>query len=531
MMNLGKREARGTLLGFVALLGMSTLGCTWGEEKELLDERTGPGNPVGLRGSVVLHDQGLEELLFLTSDKLNSLQGQRFELGENVTNIVPSADGGKLFVLSSGEFPRVEDDDEGPRLEVFDGGTSPELSDSFELDNPMTQLSLDPEGEFVAAFGGAATVTNPNELILLELGKEDAKAQSKTIRSFGGSPLELIFTGELLVPEGGARRFMVVRTDRDITLIDLSDLDQKEVTVRLPEADNGSPYAPLQVVYDDGDVDRDDDARIAVRLAGTSDVVLLQLSESNDADTDFSVVFNIIDVGGVPTHIDFVRTDGGLRLAALVPGKALATLVNPETTLSESVELPAGFRQMTRITDDVGDTPSDGDVALLWGAANQIAFWSLGSTSSTPFRSVDATELSLTVSQVLDVPSPNQHLKVLVGQEGSGFYVLDLRERQSFPLLTDGTGFSVRPSADGLRLWVSRPGSDQFSAVFLSDLHPLPLSVDLETSGLFDIEREDGGRTLVALHTSSAWSATTMDANSPSSSKTAFFPALFWEGK
>ena len=37
----------------------------------------------------------------------------------------------------------------------------------------------------------------------------------------------------LRLPSGSARRFLVVRTDRDITLVDLSDLDRSEITVKL----------------------------------------------------------------------------------------------------------------------------------------------------------------------------------------------------------------------------------------------------------------------------------------------------------
>jgi hypothetical protein len=511
-------------------VGLLTSGCSWGDKNEQWLENLGDPEAVGLSGSVVLHDQRLERLLFVSSKKVNSLDVTALPLGKNVTTMLPSQDRSQLFVLSRGVFPRIDDEDEGPQLSVFDGGTEPEQIRSFELDDPMTKLSLDPQGEWVAAYAGDATVTNPNELVLLELASSDSSTRSKTIRSFGGAPEELLFTDELLVPRGGKRRFVIVRTDRDITLVDLDHLSRDEVTVRLGESSNGVTPSPAQIVYDDGDPERDDDARIAIRLTGSSDVMILQLLPSEDEDRDFSVTPNIVDVGGVPSTIDFVRTDGGLRLAALVPGLQRATLVNPETTLAEKVDLPAGFDRMTRITKDLGEESADGDVALLYGATNQIAFWSLGSTSATPFRSIDATGLNLTVSSVLDVPAPNDHLKVLVGPTGDDFYVLDLLKRQSFPLHTQGSGFTVEPTSDGERVWISRPGTHQFSAVFLEDLHPSEVYVQPLVSFVFDIERKDGGRSAIALHTDDGdWAATVLDANDPNSSQTAFYPALFWE--
>src|SRR5690606_37637407 len=103
----------------------------------------------------------------------------------------------------------------------------------------------------------------------------------------------------------------------------------------------------------------------------------------------------------------------------------------------------------TRITNLVSETPDGGDVALLWGSSTQIAFWSLGSSSSTPYRSVSSTELGVSITQVLDVPPPRQHLKVLLSPNSAQFFVLDLKRRESFPLDTRGPGFSVQVSPDG----------------------------------------------------------------------------------
>lgn len=522
------------LAALVGFTGLSAVACKARDAK--WDVHVESTTPVGLSGSVALLDSPLDRMVFLTAklegDAPGVVETVSFPVGQNVTTVKASADLSKLFVLSRGVFPRTEPDDELPQLIVFDGGTSPKQEESFVLDDPMEQLAIDPLGEWVVAFDGDATVTNANELVFLELGK--GEPVSKTIRSFGGRPLELVFTDELTVPQGSARRFLLVRTDRDVTLIDLSDLSKKEVTVKLPEDASGNAHQPVQMVFDEGDPEELDDSRIAIRLASSSDVVLLQLgaasaaADEDQASKDFSVVVNIVDVGGVPSTIDFVRTDGGLRLAALTGMRA--TLINPESTLTETVDMPHRFDQMTRITSLVDDAPDGGDVALLWGSSQQIAFWSLGSTSSTPYRSVDSTELDMVVSEVLDVPPPNQHLKVLVNSAGLGFFVLDLRKRESFPLETEGSGYEVQVSPDGERLWVSRAGGNEFSAVQLGNLHPAALHVQPGVNAIFDIERTGGGRAAMALHLGSGWATTILDADEPDSAVTAYFPALELEG-
>lgn len=521
--------SRRTLLTGLCAVGLlGALACESRDPK--WDTRVDEAQTVGLQGSVALMDSAMDRVLFLTSPSPQKLETKALPVGLDVLNIEASKDGERLFVLSAGVQPRLEDGDEKPQLIVFRGGTEPSEEKRFQLDDPMQKLAIDPEGEWVIAYQADAEVTNANELVFLPLPGESTEPKSKTIRSFGGAPEEIIFTEELTVPNGPARRFVIVRTDRDVTMIDLSDLDAEEVTIPMPDDDEDTAIEPLQVVFDEGDPEEDDDSRLAVRLKDSSDVVLLELGPSFENDKDFAVVPNIVDVGGIPSTIDFVRTDGGLRLAALVPSAERATLVDPASTAGETVNLSHSFDRMTRITSLVDDTPDGGDVALLWGRSTQIAFWSLGSTSSTPYRSVDSTELGVTISQVLDVPEPNQHLKILLSESGNSFFVLDLRNRESFPLDTRGAGFSVQVSRDGERLWVTRPSSEDLSMVDLSNLHPDALHIEPGVHGLFDIERRDGGRSAIAFHEIEGWSATVLDAETPDPVKTAYYPALELKG-
>lgn len=539
-MNVAKENwARMPLLWLIGVVCF--VGCGHGNP-DLKEDLDSP-DPVAVRGSVVLRDDALSRLLFLTSPEERKLSVEVVPVGRNVSQMVPTVDNQGLFVLSKGVFPRRKESDEGPSLALYDGSPQPpdggRLRQRFVLDDPMERLALDPDGRWVAAFGGDASVVNPNELVLFDLqtaeGTEKQPA-SKTIRSFGGAPEELIFTDELSVPNGPARRFLVVRTDRDLTLVDLEDLEAREKTVKLPEGPDGDALTPEQVVFDDGAPDNPADARLAVRLQNTSDVVLVELGRPKEQDAPFSLVVNIVDVGGTPSWIDFVRTDGGLRLAALVPERRSVVLVDPETTLAEVVELSEGFTHMRRITSELDGAPQNEneeaeqrtDVALLWGATEHIAFLSLGTSSATPYRSVDTAELSFRVEEVLDVPPPHEHLKVLSGPS-SDVFVLDLHSRQSFPLHTTFRNGQVRVAPDGQRLWIYGRQGNLFSSVRLEDLHPQALYADPTLSEVFDIERGDGGRSAIVLHLDHGWAATVFDAEAPDTAKTNYFPGLHLE--
>jgi hypothetical protein len=489
------------------------------------------GMTVGLSGSVAVMDPALRDVLFLSSSQKGRLETLRLPTGDNVRAVQASKDGKRLFVLAEGNVPRRRPSDESPALRIFSGGTKPKLERKLDLDDPMGALSLDPMGEWAVAFAGNAAVTNPNELVFVDLKDKNSDPRSKTLRSFGGAPRGLLFTDTLTVPEGDPRRFLVVRTDRDLALLDLSDLGKNEVTIQLPKNASGSPFAPEQVVFDDGEPDDPTDARIAVRLVGSSDVVLCELGSPTDEGKDYSIRVNIMDVGGIPSAIEFVQTDAGLRLAALVPGTSRATLVDPETTATETVDLGAPFTKMSRITGAVDEPPSGGDVALLWGGnTGRIAFWSLGSTSGTPYRSVDATDLNMSVTEVLDVAPPNGHLKILRGDAQKRFFVLDLQRRESFPLETNSGGYSLSVARDGGRIWALPPAAETISMIDLEDLHPSTISTTDPVGSVFDIERGDGGRSAVLLHDYFGLAATLLDAFEPDPTEARYFPNLHLVG-
>src|SRR5688572_19577540 len=229
------RRPAAITFSLVAIAGLGMAGC--GSRSENYAAPLGAVDTVQLTGAVALFDRGLGRISFLSSPEPLSLDLEPMDAPENVQQLLPSADGSQLLVLSAGVDPRLDPEDEGPALLVLDGAAQSEfegrVQKRFALDDPMKNLAIDPRGRWVAAFGGTSSLVNPNELVLLDLEQSDdveGTPQATTIRSFGGAPIELVFTDELEMPAGGARRFLIVRTDRDVTLLDLEHLDRPEVT-------------------------------------------------------------------------------------------------------------------------------------------------------------------------------------------------------------------------------------------------------------------------------------------------------------
>jgi hypothetical protein len=520
----------------ISCLGLVVLACggrpdAWDASGEL------PVTSVGLSGSVAVLDEPLERVLFLTSPAAQELSVTDAQVGKNVVSATPSGDRQTLFVLSRGVQPRRNPGDERPSLTVLDGGISPKVRSRYTLTDPLQGLALDPQGKWAVVYDAGGIVVNPNELIFVDL-ESDADPVSKTIRSFGGRPQRLTFTGLLSVPNGEARRFLIVETDRDVTLIDLSDLARDEVTIQLPKTGSGASGKPAQVDFHEGDPLNPNDTRIAIRLEGDSNVLLVGLGPVGPGSEDkpFLATLNEADVGGVPGSIAFVRTEGDvLKLAALVPTLRSAALVDPATTVVDSLALPMAFSHITRITDDVDVKPASSDVALLWSEqADGVAFWRLGRTTDQLFRSVEALDIGISVGSVKAVPPEGlSHLKILENPGASEFYVLDLNERQSFPMLTDAPGFEVAVAPDGLRAWALDPGTPKVASIRLDDLHPTSVELERDVVAVYDVERADGsGRSAIALHAirENALGATVLDATAPDTAKTRFYGGLLLGG-
>jgi hypothetical protein len=536
------------LAGAVASLGALAAGC--GDRPDVYDAPVANVQSFGLESQVALVDDGAHRVVLLTPHDGQDLARDALAVGKGVVRAEASADGKRLFVLSTGDVVRKKDKDEKPSLTVIEGGAARR----YPLESPHSGFAIDPLGRWVALFaapsgaGGASGapaqasfVENPNEIVLVDLTAPiDQAVTARTIRSFGARPQRVSFTPPLGLP-AGQRRLLVVETDQDLALLDLDELratpQRPEITVRLTSGATAAINRPAGVVFDDGEPDKNDDARIGVRLEGSPNVVTLTLApQTPGAKTDdptmvpndFRTVVNLTDVGGPPGDIVFVHTDVGIRLAALVPSSERAVLVDPATSITTNVDLPEPYAKISLITNVVaGDAGTD--TALLYGSGgNGVAFWSLGRATGQPYRSVEVVALPTGVASVSDVPPPKPELKVLSASTNA-FYVLDLLTRTAAPLTTLAAP-TLHISRDGQRVWAFQRGQSNLSVVSLTDLHPIAVPLDRPIDAVYDVARPDGGRALVALDPRGGFGATVLDAIAPDTAQSKSFYGLLLEG-
>ncbi len=488
---------------------------------------------VALPDGVALIDNASHSVHWLRTGANSSLTVTRKPVGIDVVRADASRDGTRLYALANGVQPRRSAADLRPALYAFDTSNGESVG-VHSMSSPQSGLAIDPEGKYVVVYSTGASnaiVNNPNELIILDVTKpfDGSNAVPITLRSFGGIPKQILFSPPLLLP-GGSKRLLVVATDQDISLLDLDHLDRPEITVRLTSGNSGTKVEPLQVIVDDGEADRNDDAHIAIRTANDSNIVVVTLgpvpaAEVESTPNDYRPVVNLVGLGSVPTDIRFVRTGAGLRLAALQPASRRATLVDLSTSATSDITMPASYGRMALVTQEVSQQATEGvDVVLLWGGdsnASGIGFWSLSKSLGQPYRAIEALAgVGSSVAEVLDVPKPNNMLKILMPSTAynggsSDIVVLNLETRTASPLLASTPSVRLTVSNDGRRAWLYQPYTRNFASVDLTSFHPQNLVLDSPVDDLFDIASADGGRSLLALHAAGNLGATIFNALSP----------------
>jgi len=538
---------------------------------------------IGLSGSVAVRDDPLNRIVMLTSPSERRLSTTALTVGRNIVHWEAGPRRQRLYVLAAGVQPRKNPDDELPSLTVVDGGglgVDPFVVARYTLDDPPDAIQVDPEGEYAVVTVGGGVVENPNELLLVELPPADAtepldegetRLTAKTIRSFGSSPQAITFTPRMRFPDR-ERRLLIVRTEQEVALIDLEHPEQ-EVTVKLSEPLAGQVTSrPLEVAFHDNQPDelglpQDEDRYplIAIRMENESTIPFLsfepagggaaQGAEDDPIETQgvgFEVTVNLAEVRAVPSDIDFfwteVNNEPELRLAALLKapleGQYRAAMVDPIANRTDFVEVGASYTQMTRVTDEAATGARTSDIALLWGGTEpSVAFWELGTTGSAAHRSIEAHPVGISVTSVTAITRDDTapegedfdygHLKILQGSGAGEFYVLDLKERETSPMVTPDGSPIISLSPDGQRAWVYKRSSARFASLRFEDLHPTTLQVERGVTAVHDVAQGDeaGERAVFALHADgTSLGVTVLDATDPDTADTRFYGGILLGG-
>ncbi len=543
---MNQRRLRGWLLGVCCALAAGCGGrdAFW----------SGPiaSQPLAfdLRTQVAIVDSPAHRVLLLSAGPDQSLTTTPVTVGVNILTALPSPDGTRLYVVSAGHRARLGDPepDQPPSLTVIDAAGARRY-DLTNITEPLAGLAVDPAGNWAVLYPSAdnaqAFVQNPNQLVIVDVRDPPDRSVpvTHTLMSFGGRPQRFTFTDPLSAPVGAP--LLIVESDQDVSLVRLDDPGRPEITVPLTNGSDTHLLSPAGVAVYPGD--SQSAPLVGIRLANDDDVVALQFAPNVDAGGNpigngFLPSVNLTNVGGVASDIAFVHTDGGLRLAALVPARSKATLIDPVASLTTDVAMPAGYQQMSIVTGSVGvpsgcagaaASAAPTDVALLWNggtaqAQQGVALWELGQTGCQAFRSIDTVGVTDVVAGVFDVPRPHSALKVLQTRDADAFYILDLTNRTAAPLQTLNGYITISISPLGDQVW-TYAGETVFATDFAHEL-PRSLLIERPVAGVYEVERGAGQNpAAIVLHDGGAIGATVYDAATLDDATRRFYTDLLLE--
>ncbi len=249
-----------------------------------------------------------------------------------------------------------------------------------------------------------------------------------------------------------------------------------------------------------------------MRATNSTSLYLFGLEATSGRANDFTLTANLAELRGTATDAAIVTTEQGTRVAVAVPARNEVALVDPLTSVVSFVGMPAAYDKLAIVTQADGGSTFD-TVLLYGGSASSVSFWSLGATLAQPYRSLETVRLAFPASDLLSVPAPRTHLKILSGAS-SGFFVLNLKDRTVSPLNTPRAS-KLTVSDDASRLWLLDPAATGFASVDLANLHPVTTPFERRVDALYDVERIGGGRALVALEARGSFAISVFDATTP----------------
>jgi hypothetical protein len=424
----------------------------------------------------------------------------------------------EALILCAGQRASSSEDAEPAVLVAL---TSSGKTRNYTLGNPFETLIQSEDGHYAILLksGGAARLLeNPNEVAILDLTKDPAKDKAgaiklRTLRSFGDSPLAVVFSPNMTIL-GTERRLAVVLSAANVTLIDLSHLDRQETTVQLSAA-GGQPVAPTQVVFNG------QNAEIYVRGAGSSDVFVFTLTErpggiqspgEKEPHNDFRPSIDQLGVGGRPSDMALYGSDANARLLVLASDTQRAALVDVATSQVTNVQLPTAATQVLLFEAASPRDDQPAERALLYEPnASSLTFLDLADLEQRGTRNLEQVSLDRPIAKLIPILQEHQ---VLIIHDSGGVSLVDLVGRTVSPIKTPPNVKLQDALFDEQRhkLWVGPSGQPFVGLLDLQTGDTPEVLLDSDVQALVPLFSR--GK-VVAVHQSAIGYLTVLDAASP----------------
>ncbi|HUS27250.1 MAG TPA: hypothetical protein VMZ53_02040 [Kofleriaceae bacterium] len=471
----------------LALAALAALPACWlGEDERPIvwDRERHVLGPIPMKTQIAYVDSALDRVTLLDlANAQPEISTQK--IGRRAVVAVPSPDRHLLFVITRGEEAIHEGEiDQAPMFWVIDTSNRTPPT-AYEIGSPFDRVAVAPDNSMVVCYFSAAGpdeagfFRNPNELAIIHLTEapSDSNPTLRTIRSFGSTPEGVTLSPPMIVPgaaDGEPRTFAYVLSSNNLTLVDISHPDRREMSIRLDLG--GSAVLPKEVVF------APHTATAYVRSDNARDVlqVLLEAVPPTEANAnDFRPVLAELGAGGGPTDIAVYDDPSGRRyVLAATPNTKEVVVIDADTAQFRSVPVPDAIDRILLFPVGVDTPPTKALFASVAAKSTKVNVLDLVHIED-PLTQASMRTITLDKPVRDVVPVPGRDLAMLVHDDARTVLgLLDMDTESTSPLLGVGKLDSYDFSPSGSHLIGTTSSVARVGFVQLDNLHPTDFRLD-----------------------------------------------------
>lgn len=490
---------------FVVLL----IGC--GDTGSLLSRPINLLPPAAVGRSIVFIDPSQHVATIVDADDLTA-EPTRITLPQQPQPLVPRPGSKEALVLCRGASDDPRNEDEAAALVVLN--ETGEVR-RYPLDTRFNAMTVSDDGDYAMLFfrdsdSSGSFVFNPNEVAVIDLTTDfvdETNPYSRTLRSFGNAPSQIVFSPELTIDDS-PRRLAVVLFKTGVLLFDLDHLDRPEYTIELATGTDRT-IDLAQVVFDSTL------GRLYLRGDSSSDVYVLTLTATTPTDggNDFAPSLNQLGIGAVPIDMALYGSEVDRRLLAITAGSQ-AVVVDANTSRTTAIPLPVSATSVQIYSATSPSDPVEEERAVLYDAGGtSVMFLDLRDVEERRARNLE----TLSVGSTYNAATTLGPRLVLLTHTGTGLSLLNLEERTASPISSPQNLSNAVSDTIARKLWLAPPGQTQLGFLDLADdFHPGVVDLSRPITSLVQIEGEGPEPPLLAvIHKSTVGHITVLDRNKP----------------
>jgi hypothetical protein len=452
--------------------------------------------PIAMKDKVAYVDTALDRVVVVDTRPDGALGTPRItahRVGRRPLFAAPTPDRGRLAVVTRGQEAIHEgEQDEAPGLYLIDVESIGEGIGQpirYELGSPFDRLAVAADGSVAVAYfseGGPDSdglFRNPNELAVLDLARAPSEDNPvlRTVRSFGSAPDGVVLSPPMTIPgaeDVTPRTFAFVLAPNTLTLLDATNPERREVTVRLTL--DGTAVTPRELAFAPAS------GTTYLRADGARDVLEIVLSgETPDGptDNDYRPALAELGAGAAPSDIAvYDDAAGRRRVLAATPGTRELAAIDADTAEFVTVPVP---------------DPID-RILLLPAGAPRIAVLASIAIRAPRVHLVDLTNVGEELAQIdvrtvalgepiFDVVTVPGHERALIVHDDARTVlgVLDVVAGTVSPIEGIERLDAYDFTAGGTHLIGAAQGVPRIGFVDLDNLHPSDVRLDDTPSGIF----------------------------------------------